>query len=290
MSAVERDFDVLWNYDDPAGTEQRFRAQLPGARASGGDTYLAELLTQIARTQALQRRFDDAHSTLDAVESLLVGADAQAEVRYQLERGRVLNSSGHPGEARWHFLEAWELARRGGLDPYAVDAAHMVAIVVPPESALDWNLRALELADRSEDPGARRWRGSLHNNVGWTHHDLGRYEEALAAFERGLEAQRERGDGRNERIAAWTVARALRSLGRYEEALASQEENQRRALDAGDSDGYIEEEIGECLLALGRAAEAAPHFAQAYAMLSQDPWLSESDPERLERLQRLGGT
>ena len=39
---------------------------------------------------------------------------------------------------------------------------------------------------------------------------------------------------------------------------------------------------------LGRSDEARPHFAAAYRLLSQDPWLSDSQPERLARLERLG--
>jgi hypothetical protein len=53
------------------------------------------------------------------------------------------------------------------------------------------------------------------------------------------------------------------------------------------SDGYVEEEIGECLLALGRLEEGRPHFAQAYRLLSRDPWLTEKEPERISRLLEL---
>jgi hypothetical protein len=57
---------------------------------------------------------------------------------------------------------------------------------------------------------------------------------------------------------------------------------------AGTSDGYVREEIGECLLALGREAEARPHFARAWSLLSRNPWLAASEPARLERLRTLG--
>ena len=55
----------------------------------------------------------------------------------------------------------------------------------------------------------------------------------------------------------------------------------------GESDGYVFEEIGECLLALGRADEAQPHFARAYELLADDPALAE-DRARLMRLRALG--
>ena len=47
--------------------------------------------------------------------------------------------------------------------------------------------------------------------------------------------------------------------------------------------------MAECLLALGRGDEARTHFARAYAELSKDQWLAESEPARLGRLAQLGG-
>ena len=41
--------------------------------------------------------------------------------------------------------------------------------------------------------------------------------------------------------------------------------------------------------ALGRGSEASPYFAEAYALLSQDAWLVDAEPERLARLKELGG-
>jgi hypothetical protein len=57
---------------------------------------------------------------------------------------------------------------------------------------------------------------------------------------------------------------------------------------AGESDGYIFEEIGECLLALNRAEEARPYFSKAYEILAGDAWLPEREPDRLARLKELG--
>jgi hypothetical protein len=54
--------------------------------------------------------------------------------------------------------------------------------------------------------------------------------------------------------------------------------------------GYVSEEIGECLLLSQKEDEAAPHFAVAYKLLSQDQWLVSDEPERLERMKKLAGT
>ncbi len=282
------DFDALWNYADPAETERQFRALLPRAEASGDESYILQLLTQIARTQGLQRQFATAHEILDGVERRLRPALPLAHVRYRLERGRVFNSSGQPDSARPLFLDAWAQAQALGADAYAIDAAHMVAIVAPPAEQLAWNLQALALAERTPDPQAAKWRGSLYNNLGWTYHAAGQFAEALTMFERALAYRESQGQANAIHIARWCVARCLRSLGRVEKALIQQQalltDNER----LGEKDGYVLEELGECLLALNRPADAQPYFAAAYEELSKDVSLIEAEPKRLERLKQLG--
>ena len=44
--------DQLWNYNDPADSEAKFRDLLAKARAAGNLPYAAEVMTQIARAAA----------------------------------------------------------------------------------------------------------------------------------------------------------------------------------------------------------------------------------------------
>ncbi|MEP7359728.1 MAG: tetratricopeptide repeat protein [Anaerolineales bacterium] len=281
------DFDALWNYDDPAGTEAKFRALLPAAGAQ--PAYHAALLTQIARTQGLQRQFEAAHGTLDEAERLIDPSMTSTRIRLFLERGRVYNSSQHIPEAAPLFRAAWDLALAAGEDFYAVDAAHMLGICEPPERQAEWNLRALDLAERSAQPRARGWLGSLYNNLGWTFHDQGDPTRALDLFEKALAfRQGQPGKQAEVLIAQWCVARCLRTLGRVEEALAQQQTLEREHAAAGSGDGYVFEEIAENLRLLGRLAEARPYFARAHAELSADAWLAEQEPARLQRLAELG--
>src|ERR1700756_1076587 len=95
------DFDKLWDYSHPDVSERRFRDLLPAALDSLDISYLAQLLTQVARAEGLQRKFQAAHETLDRVEKgLAKDADDKTRVRYLLERGRVFNSSGNKDVAR----------------------------------------------------------------------------------------------------------------------------------------------------------------------------------------------
>lgn len=278
------DFDSLWDYNDPASTATKFRAVLPDCTT---EAERAELLTQIARTHSLRRQFAEAHQILDEAHSLISNSHARPYLRYLLERGRTFNSAQHKPQASELFLQAWNLARELAEESLAVDAAHMLAMSEPPEKQLEWNLRALAYAEQAVNPAARGWLGSLYNNLGWTYHDTGQSEKALEMFERGLAFRRERGQITETRVAQWCVARCLRSLGRVAEALALQQALLAEHAIHGTQDGYVFEELGECLLALNRAEEARPYFAQAYAKLSKDKWLAENEAARLERLKHL---
>ena len=284
------DFDTLWNYNDPAATEARFRELLPVAEQRADSELHAQLLTQIARTQGLQRLFAEAQSTLDQAAKLITDSMPLARARWLLEQGRLLNSSGRRAESVPVFREALRVSEGGAFEFFAIDAAHMLGIASEPQEALDWNLKAIAMAEAAREKRARGWLGSLYNNTGWTLHDQGEYARALDLFERALAWREEQGQGAEIRIAKWCVARCLRSLGRTEEALARQQALQAELVAAGvEQDGYVYEELAECLHALGKTDEARPWFRRAHAVLSQDPWLQEQEPARLERLAELGG-
>src|SRR3954467_2095370 len=114
------DPNALWDFDDPAGSEQRFRAAAD--IAEGADRLV--LLTQVARALGLQERYDEGHAVLD---DLAVGSPEVA-TSAELERGRLLRSAGEPDAARPHFEAAASTAREAGLEALHVDALHMFAL------------------------------------------------------------------------------------------------------------------------------------------------------------------
>jgi tetratricopeptide (TPR) repeat protein len=283
------DFDALWNFDDPAATEAKFRALLPKAEAAKDVGYLAELLTQIARTEGLQKRFDDAHKTLDRAEALLKDDLARARVRCLLERGRAFRSAKQPEKAQPLFLKAWDLARSKGLDGYAGDAGHMLAITETGQAAIDWSERTIAFVEASRDPAAKRWLGTLSYNLGWTYHDKGEFEKALVCFRRDLAFRLERKAVAEARYSKWSVGRTLRSLGRIDDALVTQRELEREYEALPEKDGYVFEEIAEILTLQKKDADAKPYFAKAYARLKDRAEAENIDAQRLERLRTLGG-
>jgi tetratricopeptide (TPR) repeat protein len=226
----------LWDFDDPAGSEHRFRAaadDAPGTREQ------AIHLTQLARALGLQERYAEGHAVLDALDD----SPPEVSVRIALERGRLLRSSGQPAQARPHFEEAARVALEGGLDALHVDALHMVALVAEPADQLDRNYIALAFAKASEDPAARNWDASLLNNIGMARADSGDFRAALAAFEEALVARERIGDPHRTRVARWMVAWALRNLGMTEVALEMQRELMAELDAAGEVDPYVYDEI-----------------------------------------------
>lgn len=290
--ASQAQIDELWDFDDPAASEGRFRTAAAEVSGSRRDA----LLMQVARALGLAGRYDDGLAVLDGLldRALLIRAPldrapmaTEIAARERLERGRIRRSRGEPDAARPLFEEAFALAMTAALDHLAVDALHMVAIVAPPEEQAELDRRAIELAGRSADPRARQWRASLLNNAAWTEFGESRYEAALAMFEEALAERTRQAKPREIGIARWSVARTLRALGRVEEALAAQRELRSANAAASVGDSYVDEEIGECLLELGRPAEAADAFAAAVQQAESGAPGEDDSPDRLARLRRL---
>ena len=274
--------DTLWDYDKPVLSEERLRAELAKWPAASAAAH--EVSTQIARSLGLQRKFAEAHALLDAIEPRLTGLPTHVRVRYLLERGRVFNSSGAPERAVPLFAEALKLSETDKDEFYAVDAAHMLGIAAPPAERLGWNLKALSLAEAATDQRARNWRASLYNNIGWTYFDDGNAATALDYWQKALSARMTMGNARTTRIAKWTVARGYRGVGRLDDAEAAQKSLAQELEQAGETDGYVYEELAEIALARGDSKAARPWAAKAHAALKDDPWLAANEAPRLARL------
>ncbi|CAK4622926.1 hypothetical protein AeMF1_012667 [Aphanomyces euteiches] len=286
MVQTTRNYRAIWDFSDVAATEQRFSALLTP------DTPLVDALciqTQIARTYGLRDRFDEALSLLDKIDEQTAtlpnptDVDAiEVKVRSRMERGRALRSSKRAQEAKPHFLEATTLAEKAHMDELAIDAMHMVALVMEdPKESLSWSEKALQLALASEDPEARKWDASLANNIGWTYHDAGDFTQAMHYFKTALAARERLGAPKQIHIAKWMIARTHRSLKEYAQALEI-----LHALENGSTEeaGYVSEELAENYEALNEHDKAKPYFLQAYTQLKDDKSL---EPARLERLLTL---
>lgn len=278
-------FDTMWNYGDPSGTRAKFLEVLPKAEKSGNAEYLAQLLTQIARTLSLENKFDEALATLDRADKLISDTMHLARVRYLLERGRTFNSSNHADKALPLFVEATNLAMQHHIDHHAVDALHMVAIAQPdPKDQIEWNLKGIAMAEPNEK--LHGWLWALYNNIGESYLKLHDYSNAYQYFHKLAEYQTKR-VGKVDMYTEKDEAKCLRLLGKPADALALMQPYYSKFAEARTPDGYISCEYAEDLEALGRHDEAKPIFSEALALLEKDEEFVTNYKEQLERLKHF---
>lgn len=265
------DVSSLWNYSEPEASEKRFREAL--ASADGDDRLI--LQTQIARTYGLRRNFMEARRMLAEIQETVSRASPEAQVRYYLELGRTYASTAHQSEevtsehretARSMYTSAFDRAKDARLDYLAVDALHMMSTVdTAPKDQLAWDLKAVAFMEASAQAEARKWEGSLRNNVGYANFLLGNYDEAIAQYRLSLAAHERSGRATNVRIAHWMIARTLRAQGLTQEAVAIQLRLEREWNDAGEPDPYVYEELEQLYRAAGDTALAEQYAAKLKA-------------------------
>lgn len=193
----------LWDFDDLDASERRLRAQLEQETSDPGR---AEVLTQLARVEGLRGNFAQCAQVLDKAEPL-AASNAVANVRLELERGRMFRSRGDPEAAFPLFQDAFARAAEAGEHYLAGDAAHMCAISVDDRALQqEWTQRGL-------DEGDPYWAGPLYNNLGWSYFEAGDFTRALDLFELALEARLR--DPDNQQAIEWAhdaIAEAKKAL------------------------------------------------------------------------------
>lgn len=269
LPAFALDLTALWDFSQPALSEQRLTAALAGASP---DEALV-LRTQIARSHGLRRDFARARAILDELEPALPSASAEARVRHALERGRSLVSATHApdqitpdarAEAGRQFLRAKALATEARLDALAIDALHMMAFVdTDPAQQLAWNREALAVIERSDQADAKRWEGSLRYNTGMALKQQGDAAAAIDSFERARAAYLQAGRTRGARYAQWAVGWTERSRGHLAAALDIQRALEAEWAAAGETDRDVLSELAELYTALGDPVRAADYRARA---------------------------
>jgi tetratricopeptide (TPR) repeat protein len=272
---------ALWDFGNPALSEQRFREALARAEAEGRRDDVLVLQTQIARTLGLRRDLDGSRALLRTLQPQLAGASAEARARHALEWGRAhISAVTRPAErtpealatARTAYGLALAAAYEGRLDGLAIDAVHMMVFVDDaPAEQRRWNEQALAMVLASTQPEGRRWEASIRNNPATSLHALGLHAESLPHYERALALREAAGASpRQQYVARWLWARALRLVGRLDDALAQQTRLEGQMHVVGDPDPYVLEELEQIHRARGDAARADA-YAQRLAAARRQP-------------------
>ncbi len=296
-------FDDLWGaLGDPAAVEQKFKELLPQAEVLDDKSIYLQMLSQIALAQALQKKFNEAHKTLDTAQAKLAPEYHLAHARILLERGRVYEQANAIAQALHYYKQTYDISKKHNLDFHTINAAHMIAIAAEKtEEKIIWNKHALDLALKTEDKKAQDWLGSLYNNLGRNYLEAGHYQQALEMFQEALKCREKEGYAFNIRIAKWQKAHALRKLGKYDEALAlllSLVAEMEEINNSGKPDvpviqmfnlarGLVYEELAEIYYAQAKY-EKAKIFAQlAYDDLSPHEMFEKNEAYRLERFKEI---
>lgn len=281
------DFDKLWNYNDPAATEASFLTILEKTGKTASLYYLLQLQTQLARTYSLRRMFKQAYSLLEEVRQNLSAEPSTASIRYHLEFGRTLLAEGKKQEAGNEFTIAENMAKQIGEDFHRIDALHMRAIISNGAIAIKLNEEAVVAALQSKDEIAKNWLGALYNNLGWAYFDLAEYEKSLSIFLRALQWREEKKSKPEIFLAKWCVARVLRAMYRFDDAIKVQLALFEESTESGQADGYVHEELGELYLLKNDKLKSTFHFEKAHELLSQDVYMQNNEPQRLQRIKEL---
>ena len=96
-------------------------------------------------------------------------------------QGTQAEYAGKPQDAAALYRQAWDEART---DYEACIAAHYLARFQPsPQETLQWNLTALERAEKAAPDQVREFLPSLYLNLGQSYETLGNLPEALRYYD-----------------------------------------------------------------------------------------------------------
>lgn len=108
------ELDTGWEIQNPVERDAHFQHLVEKGTQRGDTAFVVEAMTQLARSMGMQRRFDEAHASLNQAEGLLSDEMYRPRVRLLLERGRVINSGGSSSDSIAYFKQARALAEANG--------------------------------------------------------------------------------------------------------------------------------------------------------------------------------
>jgi tetratricopeptide (TPR) repeat protein len=216
------------------------------------------------------------HSRIDALRALRRWDEAEAAARDLI--------AAHPGDPLSHLNLGWVHSDQGRHEEALAQFRRAAEIDPAHAGAKRWQVSALrELRRWDEAEAAARDLIAAHPgdplshlNLGWVHSDQDQDEEALAAFERAVEA-----DPRNFTARRWQVA-ALRFLRRWEEAEAAA----RDLIAAHPRNPLAYAGLGWVLGDQGRDEEALAEYQRAVAVDPRDTGALRSRIDALRTLRR----
>ena len=162
-------FDYIWqSFEDPADIEAALQSSYSEHHGTLSSSFLAQLLTQIARAQGMQDKLHDAQAAL--YKAKWKSDEKVAVVRLDLETARLRRLQDRTEEAMTLLKKVYETAAEAPLDYFKADAAHILYLFEPdggPEEGKTWSDAVLEIARNSGNIKTRRWAAVVLTDQGW---------------------------------------------------------------------------------------------------------------------------
>jgi hypothetical protein len=124
----------------------------------------------------LRGDFERARAILAPLEAELAQRSPEAQVRYALELGRTYvpgasardrrRASSASAHGRSTCRRSRLRGRRSSTSSRSTRLHMMVMVDDDPADQLAWNYKAIAYLEQSTQPDARKWEGSLRNNIG----------------------------------------------------------------------------------------------------------------------------
>jgi len=189
---------------------EKARVQYEKAAGMAADTKdnstLTEAEAQVARCYGIQGKHAEGRPWLAKAKEHAKDAEPRGWSRYLGVRGRFeWQDAKDNARAKSTFIEMYEYCKKHELFSRELDAAHMVAIVAPPEEQVEWALKAVAAAEKGNETG---WLAVLWNNLGWTYEEAGSFDKMLDALVKARKYHYESGNDMSKMIADFGVGRA----------------------------------------------------------------------------------
>ncbi len=290
--------ELIGKLGDPVKIESALQELLPQALQLSDNSTYVQMLSQIALMQAVQKKFEQAHATLAIAQAACKSDDYQGLAGLTLEQGRVWQQQGDLVQAATYFHASYELSLAHNLDYHTINAAHMIAIIVPSVSdKIAWNLKALDLAEQTQDAKAHSWLAPLYNNLGQNYFDVHEYQKSLEHYQKALQLFEQDKKYSNTLFAQWTIGRCLRALQNYDQALILQQQLLSKMQKMAEQEkygmpeemfflvfGFVYEELAEIYAAQGDVSKSDDYARLALRYLESNEMFMTTSPERIERL------
>ncbi|HET7566258.1 MAG TPA: tetratricopeptide repeat protein [Gemmatimonadaceae bacterium] len=216
-------------------------------------------------------RFDEALPLFEEGTSLLAQLeDHRGEALMWSRIAAIRERSGVFSDARAAWDTARTLHRRMDDAAGELDALEGLARCARRQAS---NVRdAIPLYEeaiaRAAASGEHRREGSLHNQLGILHWELGRYGEALRQYEMGVRIFRELGDAVHEGLMLNSLGLTLCRLKRHEEARTVLEQGLSLNRKTGERllEAHSLAALGEVYTGIGRLDDAAAQYEVALAI------------------------